>query len=168
MVIACDLPGRLLTADSRDYVMGIGGSSLTLANLTVRRHSGTTLDLGTGCGFQAFLAARHSDCVIAVDQNRRAVELSAFNARLNGFPCVECREGDLFGPVEGITFDLIVSNPPFVISPETRYIYRDSGMAGDEICRRIVREAPRFLNENGICQILVTGPRLSARTGGSA
>ena len=163
MVIACDLPGRLLTADSHDYVMGIGGSSLTLANLTVRRHSDTTLDLGTGCGFQAFLAARHSDCVIAVDRNRRAVELSAFNARLNGFSCVECREGDLFGPVEGITFDLIVSNPPFVISPETRYIYRDSGMAGDEICRRIVREAPRFLNENGICQILCNWAEIAGR-----
>jgi SAM-dependent methyltransferase len=154
MVIAYDLPRRLLAANSQDYVMGIGGSSLTLANLTVRRHSRTTLDLGTGCGFQAFLAAGHSDRVIAVDRNSRAVELSAFNASLNNFLCVECREGDLFGPVEGITFDLIVSNPPFVISPETRYIYRDSGMAGDEVCRRIVREAPRFLNEGGICQIL--------------
>ncbi len=163
MIIAYDLPDRLLAADSQDYVMGIGGSSLTLANLTVRKHSGATLDLGTGCGFQAFLAARHSDRVIAVDCNRRAVELSAFNARLNGISSVECREGDLFDPVEGITFDLIVSNPPFVISPETRYIYRDSGMAGDEVCRRIVRDVPRFLNENGICQILCNWAEFAGR-----
>jgi len=154
MVIAYDVPRRLLTGEGGDYVMGAGGSSLTLANLTIRRHAGLTLDLGTGCGFQAFLAARHSDRVVAVDRNPRAVAIAAFNAQLNGLANVECREGDLFGPVEGMTFDMIVSNPPFVISPESRYIYRDSGMAGDEICQRIVREAPRFLNEEGFCQIL--------------
>lgn len=154
MVIAYDVPRRLLTGEGGDYVMGAGGSSLTLANLTVRRPVGLTLDLGTGCGFQAFLAARHSERVVAVDRNPRAVAIAAFNARLNGLANLECREGDLFGPVEGMTFDLIVSNPPFVISPESRYIYRDSGMAGDEICQRIVREAPRFLNEGGFCQIL--------------
>ncbi len=154
MVIASDRPGRLLSAEGHDYVMGIGGSSMTLANITVRRHSRLTLDLGAGCGFQAFLALRHSDRVTAVDRNPRATEFAEFNARLNGFDNLECREGDLFGPVEGMTFDLIVSNPPFVISPETRYVYRDSGMAGDEVCRRIVREAPAFLNEGGFCQIL--------------
>jgi hypothetical protein len=154
MVIASDCPGRLLSAEGHDYVMGIGGSSMTLANITVRRHSRLTLDLGAGCGFQAFLAAGHSDRVVAVDCNPRATGFAEFNARLNGFDNLECREGDLFGPVEGMTFDLIVSNPPFVISPEMRYIYRDSGMAGDEVCRRIVREAPVFLNEGGYCQIL--------------
>jgi SAM-dependent methyltransferase len=154
LVIASDCPGRLLSVEGHDYVMGIGGSSMTLANVTVRRHSRRTLDLGAGCGFQAFLAAGHSDRVVAVDCNPRATEFAGFNARLNGFDNLECREGDLFGPVEGMTFDLIVSNPPFVISPETRYIYRDSGMAGDEVCRRIVREAPAFLNEGGFCQIL--------------
>lgn len=154
MVIASDSPGRLLSAEGHDYVMGIGGSSITLAIITIRRDSRRTLDLGAGCGFQAFLALRHSERVVAVDRNPRATEFAEFNARLNGFANLECREGDLFGPVEGMTFDLIVSNPPFVISPETRYIYRDSGMAGDEVCRRIVREAPAFLNEGGFCQIL--------------
>jgi hypothetical protein len=67
---------------------------------------------------------------------------------------MECAEGDLFAPAAGRQFDLVVSNPPFVISPENRYIYRDGGMEGDEICRTIVREAPAFLNEGGFCQIL--------------
>ncbi len=154
LVIACDSPGRLLSTAGEDYVMGIGGSSLTLANLTVRRQSRSTLDLGSGCGFQAFLAARHSGDVVAVDRNPRARDFAVFNARLNGLDNLLCLEGDLFAPVEGMTFDLIVSNPPFVISPDTRYIYRDSGMAGDDICRGIVREAPAFLNEGGFCQIL--------------
>jgi hypothetical protein len=67
---------------------------------------------------------------------------------------VECLVGDLFEPVKGQTFDLIISNPPFVISPEMRYIYRDSGMEADQICRKIVREAPGFLREGGYCHIL--------------
>lgn len=154
MVIASDSPRRLLSGEGQDYVMGIGGSSMTLATITVRRHSRLTLDLGAGCGFQGFLATGHSDRVVAVDRNPRATTFAEFNARLNGIDNLQCREGDLFGPVAGMTFDLIVSNPPFVISPETRYIYRDSGMAGDEVCRRIVREAPAFLNEGGFCQIL--------------
>lgn len=154
MVIAHDLPRRILTQEGHDYVMGIGGSSTTLANLTVRRPARRALDLGAGCGFQAFLAAKHCSRVIAVDRNPRAVAMTAFNAGLNGLSGVECREGDLFHPVEGLTFDLIVSNPPFVISPESRYIYRDSGMAGDEICRKIAHEVPRYLADNGFCHIL--------------
>ena len=154
MVIAYDLSRRLLTEEGADFVMGIGGSSITLANLTVRRPASRALDLGTGCGFQAFLAAKHCDKVFAVDRNPRAVALATFNAKINGLSGVECREGDLFGPVDGMTFDLIVSNPPFVISPESRYIYRDSGMVGDEICRKILREAPAYMTEGGFCQIL--------------
>jgi len=154
LLLAFDLDRRLSSPLSRDYVMGIGRSSLTLANITVRRPARLTLDLGTGCGFQALLAARHSDRVLAVDRNPRAVQMAAFNARLNGFSNVECLEGDLFEPVRGLGFDLIVSNPPFVISPEARYLYRDGGMEGDDLCRRIVREAPGFLAEGGFCQIL--------------
>ncbi|MCW3096990.1 MAG: methyltransferase protein [Chthonomonadaceae bacterium] len=139
-----------------DYVMGVGASSRTLANLTVRRpdmHT-TTLDLGTGCGYQAFLAAAHSTRVVATDRNPRAVAMVAFNAALNGLDQVVCVEGDLFAPVVGQTFDLIVSNPPFVISPSMHYIFRDSGLPGDALCRQLVREAPEFLAEGGYCQIL--------------
>lgn len=55
-----------------------------LAALTVRRSIGTALDLGTGGGVQALLAARHSRRVVAVDVNPRALRYTAFNARLNG------------------------------------------------------------------------------------
>ena len=154
MVIAYDLPLRLLTEDGPDFVMGLGGSSLTLASLTIRNRANTALDLGTGCGFQAFMAAKHCEHVVAVDRNPRAVAFASFNAKLNGLPGVDCREGDLFDPVAGMTFDLIVSNPPFVISPESHYIYRDSGMAGDEVSRKICREAPSFMTAGGWCQVI--------------
>jgi hypothetical protein len=63
-------------------------------------------------------------------------------------------EGDLFAPVVGNHFDLIVTNPPFVISPESRYIYRDGGLPSDQICRKIIREASGYLTEGGFCQML--------------
>jgi len=68
-----------------------------------------------------------------------------------------CVEGDLFGPALGKSFDLVISNPPFVVSPERRYIYRDSDLEGDEICRKIVREAPRFLSEEATARSSVIG-----------
>lgn len=154
MWLAFDLPPRIDAPSPPDYVMGIGSSSLTLANLTVRRPSRRTLDLGTGCGLLAFLAARHSQRVVAVDRNPRAVHFTAFNARLNDLSNVDCRVGDLFEPVQGERFDLVVSNPPFVISPETRYVYRDSGLRGDQIVEKILRRVPPLLNDGGYCQIL--------------
>src|SRR5205085_6697223 len=88
------------------------------------------------------------------------------NAALNDVTNIEVAEGDLFEPAAGRTFDLIVSNPPFVISPRReggRYLFCDSGMDGDEICRRVVREAPRFLNEGGYCQLLCNWAHLSGQ-----
>ncbi len=154
LLVAFDLNARLETPKARDYVMGIGSSSLTLANLTVRKPSRATLDVGTGCGFQALLAAAHSDRVVAVDRNPRAVQFARLNAALNGLDHVECLEGDCLEPVIGQRFDLIVANPPFVISPETRFMYRDSGLEADGICRKIIEEAARHLNDGGFCQVL--------------
>jgi hypothetical protein len=154
LVVAFDLPQRLATELGQDYVMGIGQSSLTLANLTVRRAVRQTLDLGTGCGIQALLAARHSERVVAVDRNSRAVRLAEFNAGLNGMPHLQTLHGDFFEPVAGLSFDLVVANPPFVVSPDKHYLYRDSGMPGDQVCGKIVREVPRFLEEGGYAQVL--------------
>lgn len=154
LVIAFDQPSRLQSEQASQYVMGIAASSLTLAGYTVRRPAELTLDLGTGCGFLAFLAAGHSRRVLATDRNPRAVAIARFNAQLNGLDNVECREGSLFEPVRDDRFDLVVSNPPFVISPESRYIYRDSGLHGDQITQAIVREVPAHLAEGGYCQIL--------------
>lgn len=154
LILAFDSPCMLQTDQAENYVMGVGRSTLTLANLTIRRHSRLTLDLGSGCGTQALLAAEHSDRVSAVDRNPRAVQLTNFNAKLNAMSHVAAFEGNLFEPVHGQTFDLVITNPPFVISPEMRYIYRDGGMQADQICRKIAHEVPSFLNEGGFCQIL--------------
>jgi predicted RNA methylase len=151
LVLAHDFPRRGRGGLRQDYVMGVSPSSLVLAGMTVRRENVSALDLGSGCGIQAILAAPHSERVIGVDCNPRAVGVARFNAKLNGIGNVQFREGDMFGPVRAETFDLIVSNPPFIISPENRHFFLNSGLEGDEICRRIVKEAPQFLKEGGYC-----------------
>jgi hypothetical protein len=154
LLVASD-PNRVLhSSEKAHFVMGIGASSITLSNLTLRRPFRATLDLGTGCGIQGLLAARHSDVVIATDKNPRASQLALFNARLNGYSHMHSLVGDLFEPFEAEAFDLVITNPPFVISPETRYVYRDGGMPADQICRRIIREVPRYLSPGGFCQML--------------
>ena len=71
------------------------------------------LDLGTGSGVCAVFAARHARRVVAVDINRTAVRCAELNAQLNGLH-IDCRHGDLFGPVAGQRFDTIFFNPPFI------------------------------------------------------
>lgn len=151
LIFAYDFLRRSREGLRQDYVMGVSPSSLILAGMTVRRKSRATLDLGSGCGIQAILAAPHSERVVGVDCNPRAIAVARLNANLNGLSNVDFREGDMFEPVRGEEFDLIVSNPPFIISPENRHFFLNSGLEGDEICRRIVREAPQFLNEGGYC-----------------
>ncbi|WP_278259959.1 methyltransferase [Nocardioides convexus] len=101
--------------------------------------------------------ATHSDRVVATDVNQRALAIARFNVALNDVDDkVEVRDGSFFAPVAGQTFDLIATNPPFVISPATgeRLVYRDSGLPGDQVVEHIVRTAPRHLNEGGWCQVL--------------
>ncbi len=95
---------------------------------------GTALDLGTGCGVQALLADDSYDRVVATDRNPRAAADARLAAALNR-TVLDVRTGDLLEPVAGESFDLVVSNPPFVVGPQRRYAYRDSGLPGDEICR---------------------------------
>lgn len=111
----------------RDHVLGIGGASVSLARAVVRNPVERALDLGTGCGIQALHLDAHCADIVATDTNERALTLAAATARLNGMSW-DLRCGSLFEPVDGERFDLIVSNPPFVVGAGARdYIYRDSG-----------------------------------------
>jgi hypothetical protein len=140
-----------------DHVLGISPASTSLAQLTIREPVGRALDLGTGCGVQALHLARHARQVVATDVNARALRLTRFNAALNDVEDrVDVRDGSFFEPVRDDRFDLIATNPPFVISPATgeRLVYRDSGLPGDRVVEDIVRTAPRHLTEGGWCQVL--------------
>lgn len=140
-----------------DHVLGISSASTSLAQLTIREPVDRALDLGTGCGVQALHLARHCGTVVATDVNARALRLTRLNAALNDVEDrLDVRDGSFFEPVAGELFDLVATNPPFVISPATgeRLVYRDSGLPGDRVVEDIVRAAPAHLSPGGWCQVL--------------
>ncbi|MEO6531822.1 MAG: methyltransferase [Specibacter sp.] len=160
----------------KDHVLGIGQASLTLAQGTMRREVDKALDLGTGCGIQLFHLLHHAKKVVATDISERALAFTRFNLILNAPALklsdadfdptskdarVSLRLGSLLEPVVGERFDLVVSNPPFVITPrhrgeqsEDQFTYRDGGMAGDAIVESLVRGLPSVLNPGGTAQML--------------
>ena len=165
--VASDL-GELVTgrALAPDHVLGVGGAGLTLAGLTPRTPVRAALDLGCGCGIQTLYLLRHAEYVVATDISTRALAFTAFNAALAGVSVagapdagtesvagsesgsdsgagrLELLRGSLLEPVAGRRFDLIVSNPPFVITPPA---VREAGLplmeyrdAGGPVLPRLV------------------------------
>ncbi|GAA0916194.1 DUF7059 domain-containing protein [Nonomuraea longicatena] len=152
-----------------DHVVGAGGASANLAQLVSRRHVERALDLGTGCGVQVLHLHGRAEEIVATDVNPRAVELARLSWALSGVNGVSARVGSMFEPVEDERFDLVVSNPPFVIAPEGALTYREVG--GDDFCRDLVRHAPRHLNPGGQAHLLanwlhVEGEDWRERVGG--
>jgi predicted RNA methylase len=162
LVIAHDFPPHEGGAH-RDQVLGVTRSTLTLARSIMQFPAEQTLDLGTGCGYLALKAAENSRHVLATDVNPRALSITKFNAKLNRIPNVETARGSLFEPAGDGKFELIGSNPPFVISPTNDLVYRDSGLERDAICERILRAAPAHLSERGVAQIMCNWVRIAGR-----
>ena len=159
--VASDL-GELVTGQALapDHVLGIGRAGLTLAALTPRKPVETALDLGVGCGIQTLYLLRHVRQVVATDISTRALEFTAFNVALAGVDSarVQLRQGNLLEPVAGQRFDLIVSNPPFVITPPS---VRQAGLplmeyrdAGGPILPVLVRGLEDHLNPDGVAVML--------------
>lgn len=154
---------RLPNLDARservraDHVLGGSPASTTLAQLTLRRPVGAALDLGTGCGVQSLHLAGHAGRVVATDLNPRALELARVSLRLSGVDA-DLRLGSLYEPVAGERFDLIVSNPPYVMAPPApageRLTYREGSLPGDDLVRRVVVEGARHLAPDGTLQVL--------------
>ena len=140
-----------------DHVLGIGGASATLAAWTPRPHVSRALDLGTGCGVQALHLGAHADEVVVTDLSERALAFARFNAALDEADW-DVRAGSMLDPVSGERFGLVVSNPPFVITPRSGAVplfeYRDGGAAGDAVVRDLVRAVGDHLEPGGIAQFL--------------
>lgn len=140
-----------------DFVLGLGGAGRTLIETTPREAVTTAADIGTGCGIQALALALHADTVIATDISERALEFTRLNAKINGISNIETRQGSLLEPLRGQTVDLLVTNPPFVITPQAargQFEYRDGGMPGDQLMRSLVRDIPHHLSDGGQAAML--------------
>jgi SAM-dependent methyltransferase len=146
-----------------DAVMGASSATGALCQASQPGRSvERMLDLGCGAGSCALLLASRASSVVATDINARAITLSKINAALNGISNVDFREGDLFGPVEGETFDLIVCQPPWFARPEgvEERVFLFGGARGDELSLRILRQLPRYLGPGGRAVLLVEWPLL--------
>jgi len=144
--------------DRPDFVSGPTESTILLAQLMVRRPARSLLDLGTGSGYLALVAAGFVEEVVATDLCPRAVPLTRFNAHLNGRDNIVALEGSLFDPVAGRRFDRIVANAPFILGPGTGHLYRDAGDGVDGIAWRMARGAPGHLEEGGFLHLLAHWP----------
>ena len=146
-----DITGRSTPADQ---VMAVSLSSVLLTQMTVRRQEEKVLDLGTGNGIQGLSCTGHAKQIVGTDTNLRALNFARFNAQLNGISFMEMRPGSLFDPIGDETFDLLVANPPFAISPGRKLVYRDSNMPGDSLCEHVVRNTGKHLNDDGFAVIM--------------
>jgi release factor glutamine methyltransferase len=124
------------------------------------------LDVGTGSGALALVAARRGARVTAVDVSRRAVCAARLNAWRAGLR-VRALRGNLFAPVAGESFDLVLANPPYVPTPDAHREPRgrarawDAGHDGRLVLDRICREAPALLRPGGVLLLVhsaLSGP----------
>ncbi len=107
------------------------------------------LEMCAGTGIAAIAMASRVTHSWSLDIAARSTLVARFNARLNGLPNVTVAQGDLYEPVQGLTFDRIVAHPPYVPSMDQQLIYRDGGPDGEFITRRLVTELPRYLRPGG-------------------
>ncbi|MFI0538213.1 HemK2/MTQ2 family protein methyltransferase [Streptomyces sp. WSLK1-3] len=129
------------------------------------------LDVGTGTGTLALQAAHRGSRVTAVDVSWRAVCTARANAWLTG-ASVRVRRGNLFHPVRDQSFDLILTNPPYVPAPKGARPPRgkarawDAGHDGRYVLDRVCREAPALLRPGGVLLIVHSELSDSGRTVG--
>ncbi|MGD9787327.1 MAG: peptide chain release factor N(5)-glutamine methyltransferase [Sulfuricellaceae bacterium] len=119
------------------------------------------LDLGTGSGAVAVTVAKLRPCaqVVGVDASASALEVAAENGRRLGAANVVLKQGDWFSGLEGESFRLIVSNPPYIAADDPHLRQGDlrfepssalaSGPDGLDDIRRIVAAAPEHLEAGG-------------------
>ncbi len=147
--------GLVFKAES-DVMVPKRGSILLARHMGVRP-TDVVLDLGTGTGFLGILAARAARQVVVTDVVPASLEAARANAILNGLlPKLDFRQGELFAPVSGMTFDLILANLPQMPTPpgrerikDPRLLADDGGTDGWALLDRVVREAPDHLRTRG-------------------
>lgn len=155
LLIACDSVRRVQAGVLEDLVLGVNRPTQILGHCMLPVAAGSAvLDLGTGCGSLALKAAQTAARVVGTDINLRALQFAEFNAWLNGISNVEFRCGDRFEPVSGERFDIIVSNPPFFLTPKSKLLFTDNPFHLDHFAETLARLAPHFLSKSGYFQML--------------
>ena len=112
------------------------------------------LDMGTGSGVCAVIAARYARRVVAVDINPEAVRCAGINALLNHAEHkIDVRQGDLFAPVKE-RFDVVLFNPPFLLG--TPRDDRDRAWRSNDVAERFAAGLEAHLKPDGFALVLLS------------
>ena len=115
----------------------------------------SVLDMGTGSGVCALFAARHARRVVAVDISSAAVRCTRLNAALNHLEDrIDVRHGDLFAPLMGERFDLVLFNPPFLLGEPKDD--RDAAWRSNDAARRFAARLGDHLEPRGAALVLLS------------
>lgn len=156
LFLLSDWPGEAL-----DEVLPPGETTAILARVISGGHRyESVLDLGCGSGTLGLLLADRAAKVTLTDLNARAILLSARNAELNSIAHVIFRQGSLFEPVQTATFDLIVSQPPFIprLSGAATHLFLHGGARGDELARELINGVADHLRPAGHALVFCDWP----------
>ena len=152
--LASDTYEQRESAGGREHVTAISQPALALLDFAIAEPTGELLDLCSGTLVHGLAAGGSCRRVVGSDLNPRARMFGAFNAALNGRTNVDCVTGDRFSALGGQLFDLVLSNPPFVLSPGDEFLFRDNPLELDGFCRRLIGEVPGHLKDGGFCQLI--------------
>jgi release factor glutamine methyltransferase len=132
---------------------------LLAKNLDIQRRD-EVLEIGTGTGLIAVYTAQRTKNVVATDINEHAIKCALKNTISNKTYNLELRQGDLFEPVQGEKFDLILFNTPYLPTSEDEKLDDelndafDGGLDGRETIDKFIDEVTDYLKENGRVQLV--------------
>jgi len=169
--------GRLFWHDAppgfRDSWVFLGADSVDfarhLAEWVVKHREvryDRALDLCTGAGIHALMLAGIAGEVVGADINKRAIAFARLNAALNSIPNASFCHADLFNGIPAGTFDLVVSNTPFVFLPDElrpRCRDGDGGAMGIELVLRLVEGLQTHLAPEGVAILHANSPIVKGR-----
>ena len=156
-------PAHAAAFRPEDPVAYIGQESLFFAQFVVgAERCDRALDLGAGAGLLSVLAPGRE--VVAVELDPFAAEVARFNVSMGGHDHVGVVEGDLFGPVAGERFDLVIANPPFLPAPAGVMLplCGNGGPTGDRMLQRVLAGVEEHLTARSGAD-LRRGPRVGGR-----
>lgn len=146
-----------LVLETRPNVYEPHDDSFFLAASQRARPGDRVLDMGTGTGIQALVAAQRAGEVVGADINPDAVSIAGYNANLNHIFNAGFVLSDLFENVQG-RFSLILFNPPYLPVMDDDMLGRawSGGERGTQVLMRFLEEAGDYLEKGGVIQVLAS------------
>ena len=132
-------------------------SYFLVENIKIPKNS-FVIDMGCGSGIQSLnVLMQGASKVTCIDLNEEALEITKNNCKQAGFAGkISTLKSNLFENYSGEKADVIIFNPPYVVSDEIKYLDLDGGKKGRETLNRFLEQFPKHLKKEGVCFFLQT------------